>query len=144
MPFTGFNTSAGYHIGDPAHPGPNVLAIATPSTDIWFAWDLRHHTDPDHAPAFHRPVTIDPSGDPTTKFQTGSMIRPELMSYQRSESVRDNMPVGDTLSTPDHKSRTDRRPTLYVASRTGSRIQFMLRDAPRFSECGSHAGLARI
>ena len=92
MPFTGFNTSAGYHIGDPAHPGPNVLAIATPSTDIGFAWDLRHHTDPEHAPAFRHPVAGDPAGDPTIKFQTGSMIRPELMSYQRTESVRDNRP----------------------------------------------------
>ena len=129
-------------LGTRPTPDHNVLATTTPATDTWSACDLRHHTDPDHATASHRPVTIDPSGDPTTKFQTGSMIRPELMSYQRSESVRDNMPVGDTLSTPDHKSRTDRWPTLYVASRTGSRIQFMLRDAPRFSECGSHVGSA--
>ena len=79
-------------LGTRPTPDRNVLAITTPSTDTGSAWDLRHHTDPEHAPAFRHPVAGDPAGDPTIKFQTGSMIRPELMSYQRTESVRDNRP----------------------------------------------------
>ena len=71
-------------------PDHNSLATTTPSTDAGSTWDLRHHTDPEHAPAFRHLATIDPPGDPTLKFQTGSMVRPELMSHQRPESVRDN------------------------------------------------------
>ena len=120
-------------------PNHNSLVTTTPSGDAGSTWVLRHNLDPEHVPAFRHPVTIDPSGDPTLEFQTGSMIHPELMSYRRSE------PVGDNRSRrwyiiADPTSRTDPWPSLYVASRTWSRIQFRLRDAPRFSECGSHAG----
>ena len=79
-----------------------------PAADAGSAWDLRHHTDPEHAPAFRHPVIGDPSGDPTIKFQTGSMIRLELMSYQRTESVRDNRPrrgyIIHTRSQIPHRS----------------------------------------
>ena len=57
-------------------PDHNAPVITNPSADTGSACD--------------HPVTIDPSGYPTLKFQTGSRIRPELLPYQRSESVRDS------------------------------------------------------
>ena len=71
-------------------PNHNSLVTTTPSGDAGSTWVLRHNLDPEHVPAFRHPVTIDPSGDPTLEFQTGSMIHPELMSYRRSEPVGDN------------------------------------------------------
>ena len=64
----------------------NALGTTNTSADTGSAWD--------------HPVTIDPSGDPTLKFQTGSSIRPEFLPYQRSESVR------DSRSRRGHMTRT--------------------------------------
>ena len=71
------------HNEDPAHPAHNELATTNSSTETVSAWDLRHHTYPGHAPACNHPVA---------SIQTRSRIRPELMPYQRSESVRDSRP----------------------------------------------------
>ena len=57
-------------------PYHNAPATTNPSADTGSACD--------------HPVTIDPSGDPTLTFHTRSRIRPELLPYQCSESVRDS------------------------------------------------------
>ena len=46
-----------------------------PAVDTGPAQDLRHHPDPPHTLTFSEPVAMDPSGGPTIKFHTRSMIR---------------------------------------------------------------------
>ena len=58
-----------------------------PVVDTGPAQDLRHHPDPPHTLTFSEPVTIDQSGDPTVKFHTRSMIRPDIELHPPSESV---------------------------------------------------------
>ena len=67
-------------------PDHNAPVITNPSADTGSACD--------------HPVTIDPSGDPTLTFHTRSRIRPELLPYQCSESVR------DSRSRRGHMTRT--------------------------------------
>ena len=74
----------------PVHPGPQFITNYHLIQRCRVHMGSHHNLDPEHVPAVRHPVTIDQSGDPTLKFQTGSMIRPERMSYRRSEPVRDN------------------------------------------------------
>ena len=91
LDFTGDAPPPLVHNEDPVHPAHNELATTSSSAETVSAWDLRHHTDPGHAPACNHAVTL---------IQTRSRIRQELMPYQRSESARDNRPpLGNMIRT---------------------------------------------